>query len=49
MLNFKLKGKEYQLEKNNGEHHLHGECTWLDNKKKLFDYEIRSRNCSEVK
>lgn len=23
---FKLKGKEYQLEKNNGEHHLHGGC-----------------------
>ncbi len=37
---FKLKGKEYQLEKNNGEHHLHGGCHGLDNK--LFDYEIRN-------
>lgn len=39
---FKLKGKEYQLEKNNGEHHLHGGCHGLDNK--LFDYEIRVDN-----
>ncbi|HFF7899181.1 aldose epimerase family protein [Staphylococcus aureus] len=37
---FKLQGKEYQLEKNNGEHHLHGGCHGLDNK--LFDYEIRN-------
>lgn len=37
---FKMKGKEYQLEKNNGEYYLYGGCYGLDNK--LFDYEIRN-------